>query len=611
MDNLEHIYSKNEDLGRLLNAISDGIIAINSDYTISWHNEILRTLFDLPQDTAGKKCYEILFGVSEPCEICPKRRVLETGEHFSTTIAINENTTYAFNVHCVKDEMGAPIGILESITDISEQERTKAYEEQARAKAEIINNQKSQFFANISHEIRTPLNAIIGFSELLTRLDLDFQQRNYVNAIVKAGNGLLTIVNDILDLSKMEAEQLQLHLAPVDLHELLSDTAEIFQALANEKQLYLDIVLDSVDDAFLLDEARTRQILINIIGNALKFTDEGGVTITVKSFDLYNETHSDILISIADTGRGIDPVFMEKMFSIYTQDQESAPQLAAGTGLGLSISKKLVEKIGGEISVESAVGEGSTFSIRLSNIEKAITTHSMSNDFEQMYFPSKVKILVVDDVESNRYFLSELLGDAGATVHLAENGLIAVEMAERLKPDLIIMDIRMPVLGGIAATHRIKSNSDLKNIPIIAFTASAKDEEITNIKQHFDGYLAKPASQIDLYNELRKHVKIHSKNPSDNTDEQHGNIYKLVKEFNSEELLQWQQLVKQYENCSNFIVLNEIYEFSSALKDVSEKLEMDILSKIAEKIDALCVVFDFQGIEEFLKTIKPIFLTSK
>jgi two-component system sensor histidine kinase/response regulator len=381
-----------------------------------------------------------------------------------------------------------------------------------KIEAQNADKAKGEFLANISHEIRTPLNVVIGFSELLSKSLKESKYINYVDSIRIAGRSLLKLINDILDLSKIEAGMMEIQRAPTNLRSIFKEIQQIFKQKIESKRLDFIIEIDEeAPSVLLLDEPKLREILLNLVGNAVKFTDKGFVKIsTKKTTSAYERADSiNLMIMVEDSGIGINKNEQTEIFDSFRQQSGQSNRKYEGTGLGLSISKKLVEMMNGEIWVDSDIGKGSTFTISLTNI-KIVPMAEVLYEFESAnYLDYKFKsgnILVVDDNESNCCLLKELLIEAGFGVFIAENGHEAIIIAEKLLPDMIIMDIRMPVMDGIEASKKLKKNIKTDRIPIIALTASVITSEKEKVAAAgFDGYLAKPIQTEKLFNELSKY----------------------------------------------------------------------------------------------------------
>jgi signal transduction histidine kinase/DNA-binding response OmpR family regulator len=378
----------------------------------------------------------------------------------------------------------------------------------AQRKAEASERAKAAFLANMSHEIRTPMNAILGFTEILAGLVTDRQQQEYLRAVQSSGKSLLRLINDILDLSKVEAGKLELVYGAVNPRELFTEMEQIFSQKIAEKNLKLIIDIGpGLPPALLLDEVRLRQILVNLIGNAIKFTDQGHIRLSARS--LYPEAdHStlDLVFEVEDTGMGIAKQQQEKVFGAFEQQSGQSLDKYGGTGLGLAITKRLVEIMGGEIHLGSTPGQGSTFHVTLKRVRVAsvaeLATHAVpAIDADTVSF-SAATLLVVDDIAVNRSLIRGYLAQYGFGILEAANGQEAIEITRARQPDLILMDMRMPVLNGYEATRKIKQQPEIRQIPVIALTASAMAQDAKEITGLCDGYLRKPVSKPDLVAEL-------------------------------------------------------------------------------------------------------------
>ncbi len=377
----------------------------------------------------------------------------------------------------------------------------------AKQKAEDSSRAKSEFLANMSHEIRTPMNAIVGFAELLEKKLHDERYKEHVHNILSGSKNLLTIINDILDLSKIEAGKLQISPEPSSIHQLFGELHSMFKLKAEEKMLAFEFELSQeLPLCLFIDETRLRQILLNLISNAIKFTHKGSVKVKVKTFNL-NEKSVDLMINIEDTGIGIAPNEQEAIFQPFQQKEGQNTRKYGGTGLGLAICDKLALMMGGEIQLTSKEGEGSTFSLTLVNIP--IIAHEVCDDvlIDDTDHQFEGTVLVVDDIGSNRLLISMTLEDFNVTVLEAENGQEALDILQTDKPDLILMDIQMPVMDGFEACRHIRENEQTKAIPVVALTASVMKEEIEDIlNADFDGFLHKPLDNKLFMNTLHKHL---------------------------------------------------------------------------------------------------------
>ncbi|MBF0121013.1 MAG: response regulator [Desulfobacterales bacterium] len=376
-------------------------------------------------------------------------------------------------------------GSLVDITERKQKERAEREKEIAQASAKS----KSEFLANMSHEIRTPMNAILGFTELLEGKINDPQNKQYLSAISSSGKTLLTLINDILDLSKIEAGKLELRYESVNPRSILNEIKQMFSRKVSEKGIeFLIDVDESLPQKMMLDEVRLRQILVNLTGNAIKFVDKGFVKLSLsrRSNDYGPNDSLELVFAVEDTGIGIPKDQQNLMFEAFEQQKGQSNAKYGGTGLGLAITKRLVEMMGGEIFVESEVGKGSTFNVILKNVaisSEADTINSKNNNITDSIKFEKASILIVDDVEYNRLLLKGFLNYPEIKLFEAENGRDALNYAKLHRPNIILMDMKMPVMDGYEATRLLKEDNDLKSIPVIAITASVMAENEAKITE--------------------------------------------------------------------------------------------------------------------------------
>jgi signal transduction histidine kinase/CheY-like chemotaxis protein len=360
---------------------------------------------------------------------------------------------------------------------------------------------KENFLANMSHEIRTPLNAILGFTNLLERNELDPRSGEYVQTIRKSGENLLAIVDDILDLSKIEAGMMRIEPAPFSIRNLLQTTEAMFKEKANDKNLNAEyLIQDSIPDILIGDAMRLTQILTNLIGNAIKFTEKGGVTVSLTNGGI---AAGRILlgITVADTGIGIGKEKLPEVFDRFHQAEESVTRKYGGTGLGLSIVKELVHLLDGTISVQSEPGKGTTFKLSVPykfSMQQADTpvTGSLSETPEAAF--NGIRILVVEDNELNQTLIRHLFNQWKLGYDIANNGNEAISMLQRQKYQLVLMDIQMPGVDGYTTTQQIRNDLNL-TIPVIAMTAHALPGEREKCLSYgMNEYLPKPINETRL-----------------------------------------------------------------------------------------------------------------
>ncbi len=399
-------------------------------------------------------------------------------------------------------------GLLMFTEDIAEQKMVQEALRDAKEQAEEANRAKSEFLANMSHEIRTPMNAILGFSEILLNTAQDATSKEYVQTIMSSGRTLLSLINDLLDLSKIEAGRLELASEAVFLPRLLEDLRLMFVPLVSKKSLVLSMEIpQDMPENLLLDEVRLRQILVNLIGNAVKFTKEGEIAVEVElsmSENAAPRSRLSLAIRVCDTGIGIAPEDRETIFDSFSQARSGSSRQYGGTGLGLAITRRLVELMGGTISLESEEGRGSTFTVLLPDVAVAEGPARPDTFFlwdkRRIYFRN-ARLLIADDVPENIRLVQSYLADSQLRMVTASNGREAVMLAGEYVPNIILMDLRMPQMDGVEATRIIKSTPALAHIPIIAFTASAGASHHIPASL-FDGVLGKPVRRGELLNEL-------------------------------------------------------------------------------------------------------------
>ena len=385
-------------------------------------------------------------------------------------------------------------------------------EAETSAQAAIsANNTKSEFLSNMSHEIRTPMNAIMGFSELLESQVEDLQQKQYLASILSSGKTLLALINDILDLSKIEAGKIELQYAAVSPKNLFDEIGRIFSAKVKEKGLEFFTEIDEkLPKALHLDEVRMRQILFNIVGNAVKFTSSGYVKLKIKGVYFEDKSKIDLIFSVKDTGIGITEGDKNIIFDAFRQSKKQNSEKYGGTGLGLSITKRLIEAMGGSVSVESSTGKGSTFTIKIKNIVVAsveeISEKKDTSSMDNISFRGQT-VLVVDDIESNRTLIKETIKKYNLNTIEAEDGKKAISSARKNKPDLILMDLNMPVMDGYEAIRILKKDKKTAGIPIVILTASAMKEQEEKAKAaNCQGFIRKPVRKNKLLRELSRHL---------------------------------------------------------------------------------------------------------
>ncbi len=386
-----------------------------------------------------------------------------------------------------------------------ERGRRELLEEKLHAEQAV--REKSAFLANMSHEIRSPMNAILGFSELLEPEGLTPKQSQYVRAIRDSGAALLRLINDILDLSKLEAGKLELHPDPTDMRDSCEFLRTVFGQQAVVKSLLLQFEISpDLPRALLLDRLRLRQVLVNLLSNAIKFTERGHVKTHVSWESEKDGRSGTLLIEVEDSGIGIPAAELEEVFKPFVQVEARQTAEREGTGIGLTIVKRLTELMGGSLTVESSVGKGTVFRLRFPKVTVSgrlpVGDHAEPGGVVDFNDFAPATLLVVDDNPTNRAYTAGIFEKTHHRLHYATNGQEALACLEQAKPDVVLLDIRMPVMDGRTALAEIRKIASLASLPVIAVTASSKAGEETELQNQFSGYIRKPFSRQTLFQAL-------------------------------------------------------------------------------------------------------------
>lgn len=497
--------------GRVRNAldtIAEALIVLDKKGNIVLANAAFATLNGKPAEAlVGVSADKLGWQYEDEGEATlPWKSVFDSGEHVHNSMVgftDADGITRKFMVNCspvtgAKDRVG---GVLISMDDITLLEEKEQLLRQSMEEAEEANVAKSAFLSNMSHEIRTPMTAILGFTEVLKRgmhLSVDDRKR-HLSTISNSGQHLLELINDVLDLSKVESGAMDVESIPTAIGPLANEVVKVLRVKADEKSIYLDLNITSpMPEHVFSDPSRLRQIMTNLVGNAIKFTEQGGVKLDIS----HDDSAQTVKIAVGDTGIGMNEAQQATIFDAFTQADSSITRRFGGTGLGLSISRKLAEALGGKVEVSSEPGKGSTFlivvptgdvsGVPILSPAQIVESYDMLDDSDDQHweFP-EAQVLVVDDAPENRELLNVLLTDLGLTVSLAENGKLGLESALKKDFDVILMDIQMPVMDGYDAVAEMRKGGIEK--PIVALTANAmKGYEEKILAAGFSHYQTKP-----------------------------------------------------------------------------------------------------------------------
>ena len=437
----------------------------------------------------------------------------ETSNRLVRTLAGVERTYQARGTPVLSRRKRETVGRLVMIRDITDETDALLVLRKAREAAEQAAVAKARFLATMSHEIRTPMNGVMGMADLLLNMELSDEQREYVVAILESGRSLLHILNDVLDYSKIEAGRLELENVSFSFPELLEEIRRLMEPLAQKRRLDLIVLhCDAASPRVMGDPGRVRQILVNLVGNGLKFTQKGSVTIELSTREMSDST-IEVSVGVRDTGIGIRPDRIEGLFEEFSQGDASTSRQFGGTGLGLAICRRLAAAMNAAIRVESAPGEGSLFTLHLT-LKKAVGPVRVRTEVRGPTLQLGCRILLAEDNRVNQRVATRMLERLGCQVEVAEDGLAALRMVHQGVYDLIRMDCEMPVLDGLVTTMRLRSEGF--QLPVIAITASVLDEtREACLKAGMNDFLSKPIASEELAPLIQKWTQGTARNQLD------------------------------------------------------------------------------------------------
>lgn len=600
----------------LLKIIPDLIFVINRQgQLIDIYTDNPSRLTLPPPEMMGRKLIDMV-----PKEVRPEFRH-QVEQAFNTKEVGSFNYSYEKNGEKLFEEVRLIVSgqdelliIIRDITDLkrSEEELKKAWEE-----AETANMAKSAFLANMSHEIRTPINAVIGFTELLGKEVRVRQHKDYLTSIKSSSKTLLSLIDDILDLSKIEAGELSLKPEYINPHVVLKEVQDVFWLKMQQKRLDLKIrISGSVPNVLFLDELRFRQILINLISNAYKFTDHGEIDISLDTGEQKiadNKTYFDIILKVSDTGIGIAKEAQSLIFEAFKQQDEQDSRKYGGTGLGLAITKRIVELMEGTIKLESELGKGSVFTVFLPMIEagERIPQDGSATGENGKVFFMDAKVLIADDVPVNRELLMGIIKGENIKFVEAANGEETLDYMKKEKPDLLLLDLNMPRLNGFDVADAIRKDADIEKTPIIAISATRITEKEKERAGLFNVFLAKPFDMQDLLKEIKKYLPHREINPDQPPEEFFEEDAAVFEKIDGEELEKLRYEVEILQNSLQSIMdsssFNEIRNYAEKILQLVSTYDIQPLKITAKHIVMASENFDIEEINRSMGDFPGIF----
>ncbi|HUF63848.1 MAG TPA: ATP-binding protein [Verrucomicrobiales bacterium] len=469
-----------------------------------------------------------------------------------------------------------------------------------RRRAEEGQRQSTSFLAMMSHEIRTPLNAILGFGELVLGEANNPATRRYAESIVAGGTALLQLLNDVLDLSKLEAGMMELHPEPVDIRALITFCERLFRENATLKGLTLRSTVEKdVPRSLLLDQVRLRQVLINLIGNAVKFTESGQVSVAVRGQPRQDDSSRwDLTVAVSDSGPGIATEVKERIFQPFVHNNPSSGATSDGTGLGLAIVHRFVSLMRGTVRVESEPGRGAEFVIELpdlavsNRLPASALTEREFVDFNRL---QASRIVAADDNVTNSQLMREMFRHTHHDLFIAANGQDALQLIEDVEPDLVFMDIRMPKLDGLEAIKILRSNPRFRVLPVIAVTAFSEPDGAPPDREGFDGYVRKPFSRAELFKEMASFLPLAEKPRAPvSMDSRPGEWGELIRTLHGLESTRWPEL-------RDGMLLSGVMTFAHDLHDLAESEQCRSLGGFAIALERAAAEFNFSEMERLIR----------
>ncbi len=502
------IRAERQRLFSLLEEMPAAVYVQNTDFSIDYANRSFRDIYGDPDEIS---CFKFFHGEdsSKPCDGCHAMELFKSGKKSIRETTVNDRI-YQFHDYPFTDSDGTR-QLLSMGIDVTEEKKATETLQQAKETAELASRAKTEFLANMSHEIRTPLNGVLGMLQLCSSTDLDDDQRDYVETALESGRSLLTVINDVLDLSKIEAGKFEIDENRFVPHDLLQSVVKTFAHNAESTGIELGFTVDkNVPEVALGDAGRIRQVLFNLVGNAIKFTPSGYVHTSIVRLPGGNEKMARLLFTVEDSGIGIPDDRIDHVFEAFTQVDGSFRRKYGGTGLGLGIVRRLLDLMGGSISVETNMPQGTTLYVRIDvKLPDSATLRKKDPTGEtKCILPAGMQILVAEDNRVNRIMAKRTLERMGFTVHCAENGEDALGIMQSTVMGCVLMDIQMPTMDGVEAARRIRNGETgeaNRDVPIIALTAHVmKGDRERFADAGMNAYIPKPFEVDTLIRTLNR-----------------------------------------------------------------------------------------------------------
>lgn len=586
----------------IINSIPDAILQIDKDGKIksfksSQKFNLFSQLKNDNTDTIDTVFNEkIAQSFHSAIQIC-----LSDESHVFDFQLLNGRIIEFYETRMVKLSNSDMLIIIRNVTKLRENEKELRI---AKTRAEEASRSKSEFLANVSHEIRTPLNAILGLSQWLAENTTIKQHKDYLNTILLSGKNLLTLLNDILDLSKIDSGKMEIELNPMSYSEIIADIKMVFQQKADQKGLSFQINTDqSVPDYIMMDELRFYQIIFNLVSNAVKFTSKGFINIAAYAANAGHADLFNLIIIIEDTGIGIEESQQKRIFESFTQQSGQNNREYGGTGLGLAIVKGLLNQLNGSVSLISKPGKGSVFTLTFNDVA-AVKIEPRTIEEQETKLAKKLDpctVMIVDDINYNILVLRKMIESENVQFIEASDGSEALLKLNTVTPDIIFMDIRMPGMSGYEVTESIRKNERLAKIPVIAFTASVSRHPNDKIDQLFDGYLQKPVFKRDVEAVAFRFLKYSFVA----TEKKPGDITEPVLENETETMVVQPEIISaidekflgKWEKIRNNLVIYEIEDFKTRLYELAFQYSCRIIIQYCAELDLALQSFDIEEIK--------------